>query len=178
MEQCNSVPKGAWRAPKDTQRSDRNGVCQLPGAAQLTDSVSVRFLSDFCQISNELSVGCMLGLDNPSIIGMKRVAAMFYAYRSVRGIDSSPKEHTWLALESLFGSLWSPFGSLLARFGPAGIHSTWWNDFPCFIPPGGMTSLRCSGVLWDTPEGSCGSRWGPLGRLNEVNTGFILIEPV
>ena len=83
MEQCNSVPKGAWRAPKDTQRSDRNGVCQLPGAAQLTGSVSVRFLSDFCQISNELSVGCMLGLDNPSIIGMKRVAAMFYAYHAV-----------------------------------------------------------------------------------------------
>ena len=34
-------------------------------------------------VSNELNFDCLLGLSDPSIIRLKRVAAMFYAYHAV-----------------------------------------------------------------------------------------------
>ena len=44
----------------------------------------IKSVTDQCNsASNESTLGCKLGLDNPCLIGMKWVAAMFYAYHAV-----------------------------------------------------------------------------------------------
>ena len=40
-------------------------------------------MEQYSPASNDLNLGCMLGLNDLSIIGLKRVAAMFYAYHAV-----------------------------------------------------------------------------------------------